>query len=177
MSCKHEKNQRIRASAGHWRSICSYPECWVTAFDPVPKPPVIPKPEDEPPHPGWVLRRTSFSHTYNTQPQAEFYARRSAEMTRDEFKAKGVDSEVRKVNPRVIKGHDWYGRPWSTTHADFQIWCEPKGMDLRMYGAWSVKEAVRQCWKRGVNPRVYWPTLEPGFEEKNGLDYFGGNTK
>lgn len=39
----------------------------------------------------------------------------------------------------------------------------------------SLKEWVRLCWKRGVNPRVFNPYLPHGFEEKNGLDFFGGS--
>lgn len=35
-------------------------------------------------------------------------------------------------------------------------------------------EYVRKCWERGVNPRVMMPLLPHGFEEENGLDYFGG---
>lgn len=41
-----------------------------------------------------------------------------------------------------------------------------KGFDL--------KEMIRQCWKRGVNPRVLFPGLRHGLEEELGLDYFGG---
>lgn len=35
-------------------------------------------------------------------------------------------------------------------------------------------EVVRLCWKREVNPRVMYPFLPHGFEERHGLDYFGG---
>lgn len=34
-------------------------------------------------------------------------------------------------------------------------------------------ELVRMCWKRGSNPRVSMPFLPHGFEEANGLDFFG----
>lgn len=40
-----------------------------------------------------------------------------------------------------------------------------------------LKEWVRRCWKKGVNPRVYNPYLPHGFEEANGLDYFGNEVK
>lgn len=36
-----------------------------------------------------------------------------------------------------------------------------------------LKDWIKNCWKRGVNPRVYNPFLPPGLEEKLGLDYFG----
>jgi len=38
---------------------------------------------------------------------------------------------------------------------------------------WPLREAVRQCWSRGVNPRVYNPGLPHGYEESEGLDFFG----
>lgn len=38
----------------------------------------------------------------------------------------------------------------------------------------SLREWVRMCWKRGVNPRVYNPHLPHGYEEQHGLDFFGG---
>ena len=40
-----------------------------------------------------------------------------------------------------------------------------------------MRETVRLAWKLGLNPRVYFPFLPHGFEEANGLDYFGGETK
>lgn len=36
-----------------------------------------------------------------------------------------------------------------------------------------LREQVRLCWKRGVNPRVFNPFLPHGYEEKAGLDFFG----
>jgi hypothetical protein len=36
-----------------------------------------------------------------------------------------------------------------------------------------LREQVRLCWKRGVNPRVYNPFLPHGYEEQVGIDYFG----
>ena len=41
----------------------------------------------------------------------------------------------------------------------------------------SLREQVRLAWKRGVNPRVYNPFLPHGFEEREGLDYFGGDLR
>jgi hypothetical protein len=40
-----------------------------------------------------------------------------------------------------------------------------------------LREWVRLCWKRGVNPRVFQPHLPHGYEEKHGLDFFGGERK
>ena len=41
----------------------------------------------------------------------------------------------------------------------------------------SLREWVRQCWERGVNPRVSMPFLPQSFEEENGLDFFGGDLR
>lgn len=37
----------------------------------------------------------------------------------------------------------------------------------------SLRDFVKACWKKGVNPRVYCPFLPVGYEEKMGLDFFG----
>lgn len=37
----------------------------------------------------------------------------------------------------------------------------------------SLREQVRLCWLRGVNPRVFCPWLPHGYEAMEGLDYFG----
>lgn len=36
-----------------------------------------------------------------------------------------------------------------------------------------VRDFVKFCWKRGCQPRVFFPFLPVGYEEKAGLDYFG----
>lgn len=36
-----------------------------------------------------------------------------------------------------------------------------------------LREQVRLCWSRGINPRVLNPFLPHGYEEKAGLDFFG----
>jgi hypothetical protein len=38
-----------------------------------------------------------------------------------------------------------------------------------------LREWVRLCWKLGANPRVYSPYLPHGYEEREGLDFFGGD--
>jgi hypothetical protein len=45
---------------------------------------------------------------------------------------------------------------------------------LRLKPDIPLRETVRLCWKRGVNPRVYMPFLPHGYEEQEGLDRFGG---
>ncbi len=41
----------------------------------------------------------------------------------------------------------------------------------------SLRDWVKGCWRRGVNPRVYSPYLPHEFEQQNGLDYFGNDLK
>ena len=36
-----------------------------------------------------------------------------------------------------------------------------------------LREQVRRSWARGVNPRVFNPFLPHGYEEQEGIDYFG----
>jgi hypothetical protein len=123
------------------------------------------------------LFRTVRSGDYNTQGLgAANYARRKAEMITDELQHAGFDSEMVKSNSQVIKGHDFHGRPWSVVHEDFQVWSTADA-SLKLADGWTIKEWVRQCWKRGVNPRVYMHSLPHGFEEQHGLDYFGGEVK
>ncbi len=38
---------------------------------------------------------------------------------------------------------------------------------------WTLREWVKQCWSRGLNPRVYQPFLPWGYEESVGMDQFG----
>jgi hypothetical protein len=40
-----------------------------------------------------------------------------------------------------------------------------------------LREAVRYCWAHGCQPRVFWSFLPYGYEEQQGLDYFGGEKR
>lgn len=39
----------------------------------------------------------------------------------------------------------------------------------------TIREQVKMCWGRGINPRVYCPFLPHGYEGKVGLDFFGND--
>ncbi len=41
----------------------------------------------------------------------------------------------------------------------------------------SLREWVRKCWARGSNPRVSAPFLPHGYEESQGLDFFGNDLR
>jgi len=40
-----------------------------------------------------------------------------------------------------------------------------------------LREMVRSYWAKGTNPRVYLPGLPHGYEEENGLDFFGNDLR
>lgn len=96
------------------------------------------------------------------------YARAAAQRKVDELEAAGVPCRIEEKNESRLKdGVDWreiyvYAK---TNGVGLDIVSRRKPMDL--------VERVRLYWKRGVNPRVDMPFLDHGFEEKNGLDYFG----
>lgn len=52
------------------------------------------------------------------------------------------------------------------------------GLDARILemrlNHFPLREWVRTCWKVGINPRVLDPYLPHGYEEAQGLDFFGG---
>ena len=127
-----------------------------------------------PSHPIADTRKTVFSKvgetwtsTYSSQGWgAKKYAENAAERMADDFRAHGV-----KV--RVVWTPTSYGGTfvlWAATdHESAAAVRHLPGLDL--------VEVVRLCWARGVNPRVYYPFLPHGFEEKHGLDYQGRRTK
>lgn len=61
--------------------------------------------------------------------------------------------------------------------ADFEVWvklAEPVDLViLKHKPGVSMRDFVKQCWARGVNPRVYCPFLPHGFEERQGIDFQG----
>lgn len=121
-----------------------------------------------PPQPG--LREELFESvwvsTYSTQGPsgASRYAAGRAEIIAEEVREYGIQSEVRRT---VAMGDSYEVIVMVAEELDIQI--------LRYAPAkLTLKEWVRRCWAKGVNPRVYNPWLPHGFEEKAGLDYFGG---
>lgn len=48
---------------------------------------------------------------------------------------------------------------------------------LRRLPGIPLREQVRLCWKRGVNPRVFNPWLPHNFEHEAGLDYSGNDLR
>ena len=99
------------------------------------------------------------------------YARAAAERVADLARFYGIPCEVHEIERHRVGGQyprdsATYGVFVDTTPLGWQILKRKPGPGL--------VEVVRLCWKRGVNPRVMYPFLPHGFEEKHGLDYFGG---
>lgn len=106
----------------------------------------------------------SWVSTYSTQGfGAATYAKGAAERSADAARAQGLEVEVRYAEKPLSQYEVWVG---VETAIDLEILRYKPGLTLR--------ESVRRCWSRGVNPRVYWPSLPHGFEEREGLDFQGG---
>jgi hypothetical protein len=127
---------------------------------------------------GWYRVDTIYSSTYASQGfGAVNYAKGAAERLADAFRAQNIPVEVREAKRATNPG----GRGWrgeqlpSTESCEFQVWaqCDHDKAQWALNQKTDFVEVVRLCWKRGVNPRVYYPFLPVGFEEKNGLDFFG----
>ena len=129
------------------------------------------------------------SSTYRTVGMgADSYAKADAEGRADVARMHGIGVAVVKAC-RVWEGSaQWYaehamrdvnGNPIPAEHT--ATWhvvvyvAEPLDAELlrRLPGPGLV-ERVRLAWARGVNPRVMMPRLPHGFEERHGLDFFGG---
>jgi len=135
-----------------------------------------------PPENGYVLCLTSRSSTYSTQGYgSDRYAKGAADMRADMFREAGFEVHIRRVEHDAIRCMASYTRPIYTTHipVDYQVWVKGENVagEFTPYAATHpFAETVRRCWERGVNPRVYWPLLPHGYEEKHGFDYFGRKT-
>jgi len=115
--------------------------------------------------------RSSDTYAYNSQGWgASKYARNAAEAILDRVRAMGHEGEIREVNHKNKKGEVY--------NTAYQVWINTTSLGVILLKEQpfdvDLVEWVRKCWKRGVNPRVYNPFLPVGFEEKHGLNYFGG---
>lgn len=108
-----------------------------------------------------ACRRTAYEFSSQGPGGAEKYARVAAEIDAARYAAYGVDA---KVVP------DPEGKDFAVLVATDQL-----GLDMTKHkpSSLSFVEAVRMAWAKGANPRVFWPLLPYGFEEENGLDFFG----
>lgn len=106
------------------------------------------------------------SQGYGASRYAEGSVQLDADVARAEGFVDGVDLLVLRGEGARGSGDQWLAVVRVEHELDVEILRRLPGLPLR--------EQVRLCWKRGVNPRVYLPGLPHGFEERTGLDYFGG---
>ena len=111
----------------------------------------------------WVKWRSSWVSSYNSQGfGANKYAKGACENYAQKAIHYGFETEVRH-NKEGIESYDCYV---GATQLALDILEEKPEIPLR--------EWVKSQWKRGVNPRVLCPFLPAGYEDEEGLDYFGG---
>lgn len=104
---------------------------------------------------------------------ANRYAKNSAMFEADKAEHNGLTAEVRTLDTAARDrwgiAYDTYGVFANTNEAGLAL--------LEFMEQPPLREQVRLSWKRGTNPRVYMPFLPHGYEEKEGLDFFGGDTR
>jgi len=110
----------------------------------------------------WHLVDSVPSSSYRTQPAAEFYAHGDAEIQALEFRRAGVPAEVRLVHGKWGPVYEAWAR---CAELDVEIVQRSRRLDVAGY--------LRECWRRGLNPRVLLPGLPAGLEEKLGVSYRG----
>jgi hypothetical protein len=98
------------------------------------------------------------------------YAEGSVQLTADVARAEGFVDGVDLV---VVTARDYD----EVVIAAVRVESEVDAEIVRRCPPLSLREQVRRCWKRGVNPRVLNPFLPHGYEEQVGLDFFGGDLR
>ena len=104
----------------------------------------------------------AWTASYHTQGLgAACYARGAVEGAADTARAAGLDVEIHYRKDILGSVEAWA----NTTELGAAL--------LRYKPGPSLREQVRSCWARHVNPRVYHPFLPAGYEESEGIDCFG----
>lgn len=109
------------------------------------------------------LAEVVWKSSYSTQTQSEKYAFEKARQYVDIAEFHGLTADV-------ITDADGNHNVYVSCSAD--AWTI-----LKLKPGPNLKDWLRLCWKRGVNPRVYNPFLPHGLEEKLGIDYQGNEIK
>lgn len=109
----------------------------------------------------WHTVRSFYAGAYSSQgSSADRYAEQRALL------------DVAHVGPFGIEVRATHSN--GSVHAQAKVASEVDARIIEYLPRIELVTFVQLCWKRGVNPRVYYPMLPHGFEEKNGLDFFGG---
>jgi hypothetical protein len=131
-------------------------------------------------HPGEPrLYHTCYASSYGSQGWGAFsYAKGRAELDADDARACGLPVEVR---PIVEKRPSTISPGKMRVSERVEVWVSvAEDLDLeiiRRRPRLTLREQVRLCWKRGVNPRVYNPYLPHGYEEREGIDMQGNDLR
>ena len=118
----------------------------------------------------FVLFDRVSSGMYSTQGfGAISYAKRAAQAKGDIAAANDIEFEIRTTNQHRTSGP--FGQDW----CDFEVWVKTDevGVEILKRKQIPFVEIIRLSWKRGGQPRVNYPFLPYGYEEQNGIDYFG----
>lgn len=117
------------------------------------------------PHPGetWNVAETTSSRTWSSSGHQ--YGSIMAEIRAAFYRAAGLEARV-DTAPQDLPDL------WNTYRV--LVRADPLDILIAKHTApFTLRDAVKLCWKLGGQPRVFWPFLDPAFEAKNGLDYFG----
>lgn len=124
--------------------------------------------------PVWHVYREVWGSTYASQGWgAKSYAKGRADLVALEVSMLGVQSRVteRPRESTEVLGRrrkllsDWLVEVRVAEQLDVEILRRLPGAELR--------DILKACWGRGLNPRVYYPGLPHGIEKKLGIDYQG----
>lgn len=96
----------------------------------------------------------------------DHYDRKTAERYKLHAEQNGIEAEIEVTQTGAKRRYNSYKVFVFVEHpADLEM--------LRLAPGMTMREFVKWAWGNGVNPRVYHPFLPHGFEEQNGLDFFG----
>jgi len=121
-----------------------------------------------------------WSSTHRSTGRGADYARAGATIAAEGLKGRGVEVSVESYQYEEFDQERMrFAR--ETGPDGFRVVAlveaEVDGEVLKRLPGVPLREWVRLCWKLGANPRVYNPYLPHGYEEKNGLDFFGNELR
>lgn len=123
----------------------------------------------------WTRVDTISGTTYRSQGYAaDKYARHEARNVLRKAELLKVAAHLQPVGYCYGTGREQVA--WT----DYAVWAavdEVGAACITYHPGPSLRELVREAWKNGVNPRVTMWWLPPGYEEHEGLDYFGNDLK
>ena len=117
-----------------------------------------------------VLTVIQVSAYQNHGQGAELYARTKAEMIAEEAAEHGIQTKVSPVFTSGEIGSET--RPVAFRSVGY-VQDVSDAWLIGLKPRWELREMVRRSWSKGVNPRIYNPQIPTGFEEVQGIDFYG----